>query len=173
LIVSKGDWGLELDEAVFPKLMYQSSEHVDSDDPNDLEVVRSAKAVGYEPAPEAPLYCFLPALWPNHDRAWVRDTRIRHALVSCNGQPSRRVPWSTWDYVEMEADANALLADCGFDPRPAGRLWLLRPPGQFANLEAVLKHLADAANQAGLPVYANDSFADFIAEKVHALFDRD
>lgn len=168
--MEKGDWGLDLDEAFFPGARDTGWEGIDSDDATDLDQVRLARSAGFEPAPEAPLYCFLPAVWPREAKAWIRDTRIRHAQVSSNGDPARRVPWSTWDYFETESDANSLLVECGFAPRPGGRLWLLRPPPQFTDLGSTLAHVARSAERAGLEIYAHSAFADFVAEAVAQLF---
>lgn len=163
------DWGMDLAESDFDAPHEWS---VDSDLASDLPAVRAAAGLGYEPAHEAPLYCFLPAVWPNESRAWVRDIRIRHAQTSADGSPTGRVPWSTWDYFETEADTNGFLRDCGFPARPAGRLWLLRPPPGFASLDDVLRHLAKTAEAAGLELYAHPDFANHVERVVAQLFAR-
>lgn len=168
--MARGDWAFDREEARFPHEQEVGLVGVDVDDPAQLPVVRAAARLGFEPASEAPLFCFLPAVWPDDARAWVRDIRIRHGLVSCDGKPSVRVPWSTWDYFEIEAETNALLAECGFDPRPPGRLWLLKPPPEFSSLDAVLSHLSTRADEAGLLIYAHQAFADWVCGEVERLF---
>jgi hypothetical protein len=166
-----GDWGRDLAQARFLSGTERLHDHgVDSDDPMMLPEVRAARRHGYEPAPEAPLWCFLPAVWPDDARAWVRDTRIRHATVSCSGEASRRVCWSTADYAEVEADIVALLAECGLPPRPAGRLWLLRPPPGFTCLQEVLVQLTEAATRAGEEVMASAGFAAAVHRELRRLF---
>ena len=102
------DWGIGSSPARFPGVSGDCSAPVDSDDPWVMPVVRAASRQGYEPAPEAPRWTFLPAVWPTSARAWILDTRIRHARISCDGQPAQVVPWCTADYFEVEADANEL-----------------------------------------------------------------
>jgi hypothetical protein len=154
-----------------PGLGLADCEPVDSDDLTALPLVQAARAMGYEPAPEAPLWCFLPAIWRNDARAWVRDTRIRHQTVSCGGKPASRVPWSTADYAEVEADTNDLLGECGLPPRPAGRVWLLRlPPGYFT-LDDVMTRLMVAAEAAGADVMASARFVVHVDAELRRLFD--
>lgn len=90
--------------------------------------------------------------------------------MSCNGEPNKRVPWSTWDYFEIESDLNSSLTDCGFPPRPPGRLWLLKPPPQFVSLDETLRHLSASAESAGLLIYTHVDFADHVAREVDMLF---
>jgi hypothetical protein len=78
---------------------------------------------------------------------------------TCNGEPTRTLPWSTADYVEMESDANWFIAECGLPPRPPGRLWLLRPPRGFISLDSTLTWLVESAKEAGLDIMANRPFA--------------
>jgi hypothetical protein len=127
--------------------------------------------MGYEPAPEAPLWCFLPAIWPDDARAWVRDIRIRHQTVSCDGEPARRFPWSAADHAEVETDINDLLGECGLPPRPAGRVWLLRPPGDLT-LDDVLGRLLTAAQAAGDDVMASPAFVEHVDAELTRLFRR-
>ncbi len=163
-------WGTDSPELRVPGVR-ASWLPVDSDDPADVPEVAGARALGFEPAHEAPLWCFLPAVWPEHARAWVRDTRVRHATISCDGEPTRRVPWSTWDYADIEADVNLLLAECGLPARPFGRLWLLRPPPGFGALDDALEHLARHAEAAGEPIMASAGFVAVVAPEVRRLFD--
>ena len=134
---------------------------VDSDDVADLPEVRRARDLGWEPAPEAPLWCFLPVVWPTRACAWLPDRRIRHSTVAgSDGSPVRRVPWSTSTHAEIETDYNRLLEECGFPPRPFGRVWLLRPPQGWASVDALLGQVVDTWRLAGGEVYADRRFAE-------------
>jgi hypothetical protein len=165
------DWGAHQDPLHLPGLGPPDCEPVDSDDPAALPLVQAARSLGYQPAPEAPLWCFLPAIWPQDARAWVRDTRIRHQSVSCTGRPAVRVPWSAADHAEVEADITALLAKCGIPSRPAGRLWLLRPPPGYPALDAVLRRLAAAAEAADIQVMASPNLVVRVTAELQRLFD--
>lgn len=168
--MAPGDWAVDGDETRFSQEQ-DSLLGVDTDDAAELPGVQAAAALGFEPAPEAPLFCFLPAVWPGQARAWIRDARIRHGVVaSSGGEHGTRVPWSTWDYFEIEADINRLLADCGFAPRPPGRVWLLKPPSGFGSLDAVVSHLSASAADAGLPILADRTFADHVGREVEKIF---
>jgi hypothetical protein len=169
--VTSADWSIERPPLHLPGLGLADCEPVDSDDPAALPLVQAAGSLGYEPTPDAPLWCFLPAIWPQDARAWVRDTRIRHQSVSCTGRPAVRVPWSAADHAEAEADINALLAECGIPSRPAGRLWLLRPPPGYQALDAVLRHVVAAADAADIEVMASPKLVAHVTAELQRLFD--
>lgn len=167
--MTSADWGLGLLSLAVPGTS-PGWEPVDSDDPSDLPEVAAARALGWELAHEAPLWCFLPAVWEHDARAWVRDLRVRHASGGRPGEPIRRAPWSTWDYADIEADANTLLAECGLPPRPFGRLWLLRPPPRFGSMDEVLDHLSDHAVASGEQIMVTPGFVRVVADEVRRLF---
>ena len=165
------DWGVDIHPARFPGAGDGRFAPTDSDDPVDMPAVRVAREHGYEPAPEAPLWTFLPAVWPEAARAWIPDDRVRHARVACIGEPERVVPWSTADYFEMEAEANWMLAECGLPARPPGRLWLLKPPPGQESLERFVGLLLASSKRAGLPVMATAQFVEHIRQDLSAWFD--
>jgi hypothetical protein len=164
------DWGIDSSPARFPGVSGDGFAPVDSDDPWDMPVVLAASRQGYEPAPEAPMWTFLPAVWPASARAWILDTRIRHARISCDGKPAQVVPWCTADYFEVEADANELLAECGLPPRPAGRLWLLKSPPDQRSLHGTLELLVKSATGAGLDPMASLAFVEHVRLTLPELF---
>ena len=164
------DWDVDSDPAQFQRSGDRSFEPTESDDPVDLPAVRAAREHGYEAAPEAPVWTFLPAVWPKAGRTWIRDTRVRHMQVACDGEPSRPVPWSTADYFEMESDANGTLAECGLPSRPAGRLWLLQPPPGQPSLELTLSALLASASGAGLEVGSTTEFVEHVRRELDAMF---
>ncbi len=163
------DWGPALPELRIPGAA-PGWEPVESDDATDLPAVAAARAHGWEPAHEAPLWCFLPAVWDHGARAWVRDLRVRHMRIVCDGTPPRRVPWSAWDHADIEADANALLTSCGLPPRPLGRVWLLRPPPGFGSMGEALDHLGDHAVASGEEIMVTPGFVRVAADEVRRLF---
>lgn len=162
-----GDWGLDRLELYVPD--GPGSFAVDSDDPDAIPGVREARTLGFEPLTEAPLWCYLPAIWPNAARTWVRDARIRHAGTSAT-DPEQRIPWSTAVYFEMEADYNRMIAAAGFPPRPPGRLWLLKPPPGFDTMDDVLIRLSEAAEAAGERIDLTPGFAGQVDAEVRRLF---
>lgn len=164
------DWGVDNAPAHFPGVSERCTP-TDSDDPSALPGVRAARGYGYEPAPEAPMWTFLPAVWPPSARAWIPDTRIRHTSISCTGEPPRVVPWSTADYFEMEADANELLTECGLPPRPGGRLWLLKPPPALPSLESTLTLLVRSANEHGMEAMATPAFVKRVQRDLPEIFE--
>lgn len=137
-IVVTFDWGVEDPPLHVPRGARCDCEPIDSDDPWGLPSVQAAVHQGYEPAPEAPMWCFLPAIWPATARAWTPDRRVRRMLIQCAGAAPVRVPWSTSDYAEIERDINLFLGEWGIPPRPFGRIWLLRLPARFASLDELL-----------------------------------
>lgn len=168
--MESADWGVETEPLHLRGIPDGRFSPPDSDDPWEMPAVRAAREQGFEPAPEAPLWTFLPAVWPGVARAWIPDTRIRHKQVACDGEPLRTLPWSTADYFEMEADANGLLVQWGVPPRPPGRLWLLKSPERFASLEATFGWLSTSAKDAGLDIMANRAFVQQVVRDLRTLF---
>lgn len=162
------NWGSDRAEGRFHRVEHYH--YVDSDDPAFIPEVRAAQEHGYELADEAPLWCFLPAVWPDHARAWIRDTRARSARISCHGEPSERVPWTAADYAEVESDINELLRECSIPERPAGRLWLLKPPPGHRSIRETLDYLASSAESAGIPFMASAEFAAQAQQELKRLF---
>ncbi|WP_423804960.1 DUF5956 family protein [Nocardioides salarius] len=111
------EWGEDEQPSSFG-LSSSCGEPVYSDQPDDVPEVRAARARNYFPAHEAPLWCFIPAIWPSEARAWVHDRRVRHSTRLCDGGPLERLPWTAADYADIENDTNALLAELGLPPRP-------------------------------------------------------
>lgn len=163
----ESDWGLN-EPARFFVPAVESSERVYSDRPEDLPEVSAAHAEGFYPAHEAPLWCFIPAIWPKSERAWVRDCRVRHLTRGYSDGRSERLPWSAAEYAEIEDETNRTLAALGLPPRPAGRIWLLRPPAGYATLQAALDHLW--AGWTDGPETMTPSFVDHVEGRLRSLF---
>jgi hypothetical protein len=166
----RADWGVDTEPFRVRGSADAAFAAVDADDPWEVPAVRAAAEQGFEPAPEAPIWSFLPAIWPPEERAWVPDTRVRHWQGSCQGEPLRRVPWPTVTYFEMEEEANGLLAQCGVPARPAGRLWLLKPPPTFSSLGVALASFSRSADDAGIAVMASREFVARVRREVGARF---
>ncbi len=115
------DWGVDEAAQSFGPGGW-SWEPVYSDRPEDVPEVAAARAVGFFPADEAPLWCFIPAIWPVNERAWVRDCRVRHLSRSYSDGRSERLPWTAAEYGEIEDETNRSLAEWGAFRRaqPAG-----------------------------------------------------
>lgn len=125
--------------------------------PDRLPGVLRARADGWYLTPDAPMWAFLPAVWPAAHRAWVPDRSVRLVRLERGGSTAT-IPWSAWDHVEAEDDVNDLLASAGLPPRPFGRLWLLRPPPGSPDLDAVLRALGVDAHAEGLPLVCDATF---------------
>lgn len=164
------DWGADSEPLRVRGVPDGRFSPTEADDPLAMPAVRAARAQGFEPAPEAPLWTFLPAVWPSSARAWIPDARVRHMQVSGEGEPARTVPWASADYFEMEADANRLLAECGLPPRPPGRLWLLKSPQGLGCLDATLSRLVKSAKSAGLDIVADRTFVHQVRGDLDGLF---
>ncbi len=135
-----------------------------------LPGVLAARAEGWTLAPDAPVWAFLPAVWPPEHRCWVEDRSVRYVRVTCTGAPPVSIPWSAWDHVEGERDVNELLVESGVPPRPAGRVWLLRPPPGWPDLDTVLRSVTGAADAAGVEGACSPPF---VAVTVEVLRSRD
>lgn len=121
--------------------------------PEDLPEVRRLVDEGWELAPDAPVWAFLPAVWPRSQRTWVPDRGTRTA-VTFEGTTCRRMDWTGEDYAERDADYASLCRDAGVADRPAGRLWLLRPPAGWT-VQRVLEQVVEEVAGAGAPFRAS------------------
>lgn len=122
---------------------------VDSDDANDLPLARLAREHGFEVAPDAPMWLFLPVVWPIADRAWIRDNRLRHLQTYVDGQLVD-VPWSTADYFGAADDERDFLAALlPLPKRPPGRVWLLRAPRDHTSIDETVRQMSDSSWAAG------------------------
>ncbi|GAA0946767.1 hypothetical protein GCM10009554_42980 [Kribbella koreensis] len=140
----------------------------------DLPEVTELQSEGWALAPEEPMWVFLPAIWPGTHRAWVADRSTRWVENSRDGVVLDRAPWPADLYEEIESDVNALLAEAGVPPRPAGRLWLLKPPPVLTSVQDVIDQVIELALAAGseLVPSCNPEFVRHAQRTVQELFGR-
>lgn len=139
-------------------------------EPGALPEVQRLTADGWYLAPEAPMWCFLPAVWPRRARTWVPDRATRYLEEWRGDETPVTHPWPPELYEEMEADAAGLLASAGVEARPANRLWLLRVPPRFPHLDDVLDDLMVEADKRGAEPGCNAAFVDLVAVRIRRLF---
>lgn len=120
--------------------------------PERLPAVVAARTDGWCMAPDAPLWSFLPAVWPAAARAWVPDLSVRLTRLQCDGGVDAIIPWSAWDHAETERDTDDMLVEAGIPARPFGRLWLLKPPPPFEDLDAAVDANTATAQADGVPL---------------------
>jgi hypothetical protein len=167
-VVVEADWGFGEGPKDF-QVRGREWDPVDSDDADDLEEVAAAREQGWFPLSEAPLWCFVPAIWPARARAWIRDRRVRHGTRQCDDGRVERFPWTAADHFEIEADYNGTLREYGVPPRPGGRIWVLRPPAGYATLDDVLDDIWAGWGRDEPPAPA---FTEHAARRVLELFGR-
>ncbi|MFE6225919.1 DUF5956 family protein [Streptomyces sp. NPDC057854] len=143
-------------------------------EPDRLPEVRELVERGWAPAPETPMWVFLPYVWPAEARTWVPDRSTRWQLDTTLDAAGRVLdvecrPLSREEKETQEQDAAADLALAGVPPRPRGRLWLLRPVGGLENLAAVLEHLCAAAEARGVDTGLSVAFTELGAGELAAL----
>lgn len=112
---------------------------------HELPEVAEQEEGGFLLLDDSFMFSYAPAIWPRAHRRWIQDHSTQYTTMSSPGGPVHRYPWTVWDHAEMERDTNDMLVAAGLEPRPAGRLWLLRPPARFADLEAALDELTRRA----------------------------
>lgn len=141
---------------------------VDTNCAAELPEIADAIAAGYEPAPEAPLWCFVPLLWPPSHRTWLRDRRVRRTLPPRDHKVGAL--WATADYAEIERSHNDLLEALGLPPRPAGRIWLLKPPTGHRSVEEFLAEMLREWRHHGGKVMASPEFLEYALEEIRHAF---
>lgn len=156
----------------FGKVVEQNAGEVPvlTDDARALSLAVAAREDGFEVAPDAPLWLFLPAVWPVESRAWIRDNRIRQMRTMIEGRWVD-LPWGAADYFEVEASDQDFIQSVGLPPRPCGRVWLLRPPPGVSDLDRTLQLLTDAAQSAGVTIDLTREFFDHTVGTLRVLFE--
>jgi len=171
--MSRYTWeGTSSDAHFFGKVREQNAGEVPvmTDDARSLALAIAAREDGFEVAPDAPLWLFLPAVWPVESRTWIRDNRIRRLRTMTEGKWDD-LPWGTADYFEMEASEQELIQAVGLPPRPPGRVWLLRPPPGVGDLGHILQLLSDSASSAGVTIDVSREFFDHTSRALRSLFE--
>ena len=163
--------GTSSDARFFGRVREQNAGEVPvmTDDARALSLAVAAREEGFEVAPEAPLWLFLPAIWPVQSRAWIRDNRIRQLRTMIEGNWVD-LPWGTADYFEVEASEQEFIQALGLPPRPPGRVWLLRPPPGVGDLDQTLQLLSDSAKTARVKIDVSHGFFDHTSRTLAALF---
>ncbi|WP_380163915.1 DUF5956 family protein [Jannaschia sp. R86511] len=138
--------------------------------PELLPAVMAASERGWFLAPEAPMWCFLPAVWPSAQRAWVPDRSLRVVRVRREGAAETVIPFSAWDFEEQEEFINQVLVSAGVPPRPFGRLWLLRPPQRFRDLSAVVDALDAGVDAEGVPAWCCPELVAWTRTRIRTWF---
>ncbi|MFD3872805.1 DUF5956 family protein [Streptomyces sp. NPDC058623] len=143
-------------------------------EPDRLPEVRELGEWGWSLAPDAPMWVFLPYVWPPRARTWVPDRSTRWQIETVLDSANRVIdivchPVPESERETQERDATADLARVGIPPRPAGRLWLLRPVGGFEGVEDVLDHLCSGAETRGVAVALSEEFAQLCADELESL----
>ncbi|MGC4748136.1 DUF5956 family protein [Micromonospora sp. DT201] len=137
--------------------------------PEQLPEVRELTARGWQLAPDAPLYAFLPAVWPRKLRTWVPDRATSYD--TCYEQdPKTHTVLPTQTRVagpaEIDEDHDWTLARVGITGRPRGRLWLLKPPHGYDSVDALLDEVWQRAQQQGIEATMNEPFVELTARTV-------
>ncbi|MDJ0384493.1 DUF5956 family protein [Streptomyces sp. G-G2] len=146
-------------------------------EPDRLPEVRELEVLGWEPAPERALWVFLPYVWPAAARTWVPDRSTRWAVETrLDGHGAvtdvECAPLADADLHDLDTEAETALSALALPPRPASRLWLLRPVGPFADLEAVLAHLRAVADEREVPLdRASKPLMELVRRELDALLD--
>jgi Family of unknown function (DUF5956) len=166
--MAEADWGVEEPARSFGA-GGRPWEPVHSDRLDDVPEVVAARALGFQPADEAPLWCFVPAIWPRRQRAWVRDCRVRHLTRRHSDGRTERLPWTAAEYADLEDDTNALLRELGLPPRPAGRIWLLRAPEPYASAHAVLEDVWAGWLASGGPATATAELVEHTQSRLRSI----
>ncbi|MEV6250699.1 DUF5956 family protein [Streptomyces sp. NPDC051742] len=143
-------------------------------EPDRLPEVRELEELGWIFAPAAPMWVFLPYVWPRNARTWVPDRSTRWEIDTTFAAAGQLLdvecrPVSAAEREARERDAAADLTVAGIPPRPSGRLWLLRPVGDFNELAAVLDHLCAAAEEREVPVELSADFARLCERELQIL----
>lgn len=107
--------------------------------PHELPEVLEQARQGFLLLDDIYMWSFVPAIWPPEHRRCLEDHSTLYADTFCSDGTRSRKPWTAGNYFDRENDINNYLAEAGLPPRPAGRLWVLKPPARFPDLDSVFK----------------------------------
>ena len=128
------------------------------------EVIR-LRGQGWVLAPDAPVWAFLPAIWPDDLRTWVHDRATAYAVsytTDCHGEVTfARTVLSDDEIEDLERTLAELAQMAGFAGRPGGRIWLLRPIGVVSPQE-----VCDIAQRRVGPEFLASTFLATTAQAV-------
>lgn len=117
---------------------------------SELPEVQQLAVRGWHPAPDAPYWHFLPAVWPGEHRCWLPDRLPRVSVVS-NGTDGVIVPWTEELAEEQYAQTVAEAREAGLPAPPRGRLWLLRSPWPSIGFAVALRVIDSFTQPSGAP----------------------
>jgi hypothetical protein len=117
--------------------------------PEDLPEVAELVRAGWRVADQAPMWSFLPAVWPESLRCWVRDRLPRLSRSHSENESVVITPWTPEVGADISHHNADLLARVGFPPPPPGRIWLLRSPWSSIGVERVRSLIALRAHELG------------------------
>jgi hypothetical protein len=138
----------------------------------DLPEVRQLVADGWQLAPDAPLWAFLPAVWPREHRTWVADRSTYYVTETCEtaaARSTRALPLSEDEQTDLDGDRSSLCAEAGVAGWRPGRLWLLRGP-EAVSVEDICARVVRAAEEKGVAVICSADFVAMTTSTVHAVF---
>jgi hypothetical protein len=120
-------------------------------------------------APEAPMWAFLPAVWPIRHRCWIPVTGAPVAVEfevspDWNVESRRITPWTSDDIRSAEEDVNQLLLDAGVPARPPGRSWFLQVSAPIGNLDEFLLNAISAAETHNIAAACTREFVTHVSE---------
>jgi hypothetical protein len=127
----------------------------------ELPEVRQLSVDGWDLAPDAPVWAFLPSVWPVQDRTWINDRATRWYTELNDGIEKRTAAWDPQEYLVVDRDFNELCLRAGVGPRPKGRIWLLRVPSSAgASVDGVLDQIISGAESKGVRFQSSSALTE-------------
>ena len=170
--MSSHTWeGTSSEARFFAKVSEQSAGEVPvmTDDAGTLSLAVAARVDGFEVAPDAPLWLFLPAVWPVESRAWIRDNRVRQLRTMTKGRWDD-LPWSAADYFEVEASEQEVIRSTAV-ASPSRTGVVVAPTDGSQRLGADPPTAERGAESAGVAADVTPQFLDQTVRTLRALFE--
>lgn len=124
--------------------------------------------------PDAPMWIFLPAIWPASRRTWVpagMQMTKTYSHDSATGKThAHERPRTQDEQADIDDDADSLLAEAGIAPRPRGRFYYLEMPTGISDLNHILKLIAERARQKGVEQCCCEAFIHTASEVIEECF---
>ncbi|MCQ3810121.1 MAG: hypothetical protein KTV68_06155 [Acidimicrobiia bacterium] len=112
--------------------------------------------------PEAPMWVFLPAIWPSDRRIWTPvgsyQTMTYCYYPAADRSDTHKRTRTQEEQTEIDNDIDALLAEVGITPRPRGRVHYLEMPTGIFDLKEILESITARAHEEGVEPRCHKAF---------------
>jgi hypothetical protein len=137
---------------------------------SELPEVLELVSQGWVLAHEAPVWAFLPAVFPRTHRTWLHDRSTWYFEEWVDGVPQPPRPLPSDDVADVQRVYADHAARCGFVDWDASRIWMLRG-GNGLTVDQIIERIVRATRQDGAGLEASPRLGRLAADVVASSLD--